>query len=152
MEKYDSSKDALEHKANVEKVMKPLIDDLVKRAAEHDNSKLVSPEKEGYDSLVPELRAAKYGSAQYNKIRKDMMELCLSHHYEVNRHHPEHFENGIMDFTIVDLVEYFVDTFAASLKSDTDYSEGVKINADKHNLPDALVQIFINTVNEYFPK
>jgi len=149
---YDSTVDALEHKKIVEKTMKVIIEDLVYRASIHDNSKLESPEREGYDSLIPELRKAKYGSEKYNQIRKDMMDRCLSHHYEVNRHHPEHFENGIEEFTLVDLVEYFVDTYSASTKSDTPYSEGVKINAKKHNLPDVLVKIFENTVTEYFPK
>lgn len=151
-EPYDSTKDAQEHKTNVQRVMNELLRDINKRIENHDNSKFESPEREGYDKYIPMLKEAKYGSAEYNKIRKDMMDDCLSHHYEVNRHHPEHFENGILEFTIVDLFEYFVDTYAASLKSDTPYAEGVKINADKHKLPKELVEIFKNTVDEYFPK
>lgn len=150
MNNYDSTIDTLEHKSNVEKLMRVITVDLMTRGSHHDDSKLESPEKEGYDSLIPELRNAKYGSIEYNNIRKKMMDTCLGHHYEVNRHHPEHFENGILDFTLVDLVEYFVDTFAASMKSDTPFSDGVKINAEKHKLPKELAQIFINTVNEYF--
>ena len=147
---YDSTRDTLEHKANIEKVMAILIDDLVNRKQNHDNSKLEFTEKNGYDKFIPLLKDAPYGSKEYNDVRKEMMNSCLKHHYEVNRHHPEHFENGIEDFTIVDLLEYFSDTYAASLKSDTPYSDGVKFNSKKHNLPDVLVKIFINTVNEYF--
>lgn len=149
-EKYDSIKDYMAHVIRVKKNMAILMCDLEERARTHDMSKTQSPEKEGYDKYIPLLRTAKYGTEAYNKIREDMRKDCLDHHYEVNRHHPEHFENGIRDFTIVDLFEYFVDCYSSSLLSDTPFEEGVKINAKKHNLPPELVQIFINTVREYF--
>lgn len=152
MQVYDSRKDYEDHVRIVRKNMDVITTELNNRAAHHDDSKKVSPEKEGYDEFIPKLKAAKYGSPEYEEIRKQMNDVCLSHHYEVNRHHPEHFENGIKDMTIPDLVEYFVDGYSASLKSDTPYADGVKRNAKVHNLPDVLVQIFINTVNEYFTK
>lgn len=149
---YDSTRDTMDHKDNIKKVMNLVIKDLSSRRDIHDNSKLEYPEKQGYDEFIPKLKDTPYGTPEYNKVRQDMMDHCLRHHYDVNRHHPEHFQGGIKDFTIVDLVEYFCDTYAASLKSDTPYAEGLKINAKKHNLPDVLVEIFSNTVEEYFGK
>ena len=150
--KYDSTQDTIRHIKNINMVMSKLLEDLEHRKVNHDHSKLESPEREGYNEFIPKLKTAKYGSAEYNNIRKEMMDTCLGHHYEVNRHHPEHFARGIKDFTIVDLVEYFSDTFAASMLSDTPYEKGLMVNADKHHLPPELVEIFKNTVNEYFPK
>ena len=147
---YDSYSDTMIHKNNIFDVMLPLIEALQIRMNDHDKSKLEKPEKEGYDKFIPLLRTAKYGTPEYNKIREDMMTECLSHHYEVNRHHPEHFENGLADMNIVDFFEYFCDCYASSLVSDTPFEKGVEINAKKHNLPDVMVSIFKNTVRDYF--
>jgi len=146
---YDSKFDTMEHKKNVSNIMNIIVEELIVRGVSHDKSKLTHPEKEGYDTFIPKLKSLKYGTEEYNKVRQEMMDSCLAHHYQVNRHHPEHFENGISDFTLVDLVEYFVDTYAASLKSDTGYEKGLMINAKKHKLPKELVSIFKNTVDSY---
>ena len=147
---YDSRIDTNAHKEVVREVFGILIEDFKLRRLTHDASKFVSPEKEGYDKFIPMLKETPYASPEYVKVRQQMFDECLKHHYEVNRHHPEHFENGIKDFTIVDLVEYFVDTYSASTRSDTPFSEGLKFNAKKHNLPEEIVMIFENTVREYF--
>lgn len=147
---YDSEEDTKLHQQKVKEVGEELLDYMQYRLESHDISKLMPEEKEGYDKYIPLLKKTPYGTPEYNKVRKEMEERCLSHHYQVNRHHPEHFENGINDFTLVDLFEYFVDTYAASTKSDTPYEKGVMINAKKHDLPDSLVSIFKNTVKEYF--
>lgn len=147
---YDSAVDTSAHKAVVKRVGELLVEELNRRIAQHDLSKYDEPERSCYDKYIPMLREAKYGSKEYYEIREKMQKEGLDHHYQVNRHHPEHFKDGIRDMTIVDLVEYFIDTYSASTKSDTPYSEGVKKNADHHKLPDELVQIFINTVDAYF--
>lgn len=147
---YDSTKDADAHREAVTRIGNMIVKEIQRRISDHDLSKYRDPERSCYDKYIPQLREAKYGSKEYYAIREQMQKEGLDHHYQVNRHHPEHFENGIKDMTIVDLVEYFIDTYAASTKSDTPYKEGVKANAGRHHLPDALVQIFINTVNAYF--
>lgn len=147
---YDSAVDTSAHKAVINRVGELLVEELNREIMQHDLSKYDEPEKSCYDKYIPMLREAKYGSKEYYEIREKMQKEGLDHHYQVNRHHPEHFKNGIADMTIVDLVMYFIDTYSASTKSDTPYSEGVKINADKHKLPNELVQIFINTVDAYF--
>lgn len=148
--KYDSAYDTKAHMEVVSRVGEEIIRAITDRIPLHDKSKLEDPEKACYDKYIPMLKEAKYGSKEYYEIKEKMKKEGLDHHFQVNRHHPEHFENGIEDMTIVDLVEYFIDTYSASTKSDTPYSEGVKANAKTHNLPDALVKIFINTVDAYF--
>lgn len=147
---YDSARDTRTHQNIVKETGWRIVDELKTRFKDHDLSKLTEPEKSCYDKFIPMLKETKYGSKEYHDVQRQMQKEGLDHHYQVNRHHPEHFANGINDMTIVDLVEYFVDTYSASLKSDTPYSEGVKKNAARHKLPEELVNIFINTVDAYF--
>jgi hypothetical protein len=37
------------------------------------------------------------------------MAPALKHHYENNRHHPEHFKNNIDDMNLIDLIEMLCD-------------------------------------------
>lgn len=149
---YDSTIDTEKHKKNIEYVMlEVLIPELVRRAEEHDNSKLRPPEKECYDKYIPQLRTEKYGTAPYLKIRKAMESEGLKHHYEENRHHPEHFPNNdISHMNLVDLLEMFADHYASSLLSDTGYVPGEKNNAKRYNYDDQILKIFLNTYNDYF--
>ena len=60
MEKYDSTKDTLEHIKNIRDVFTVLvIPEIEKRVFNHDLSKLSSPEKETYDKYIPELKKVK---------------------------------------------------------------------------------------------
>jgi len=42
------------------------------------------------------------------------MKPAIEHHYKNNRHHPEHFNNGIDEMNLVDLIELLCDWKAAS--------------------------------------
>lgn len=148
---YDSTKDTMEHKNRINLVMNELIKELIYRRNHHDDSKLESPEKEAYDMYIPLLQKVEYGSREYDIIKQRMAKTCLNHHYEMNRHHPEHFPNSdISNMTLVDLLEMFCDHLAASMKSDTEYEKGEEINKDKYHYSDDIYKILINTYNEYF--
>jgi len=147
---YDSTIDAKSHITNVGRVMNKLIADLEKRKIYHDASKLSEPERSCYDKYIPLLKEAKYGSPEYVEIRRNMQKEGLDHHYRVNRHHPEHFDNGVDDMTLVDLVEMFVDWKAASMRSDTGFIEGLAGNKKRYKLSDQIYKIFKNTHKEYF--
>jgi len=77
--------------------------ELLDRSARHDLSKTREPEWAVYDMFVPPLRATAYGSVEYLTL-VDAMGEGLRHHYAHNRHHPEHFANGINGMTLVDLL------------------------------------------------
>lgn len=94
MQKYDSTKDTLEHIDAVRSVMRCVISDLITRADIHDRSKLASPEKEAFDELTPKLKGSTYGSDEYKGFLKQMA-APLAHHYAHNDHHPEYFGNCI---------------------------------------------------------
>lgn len=148
---YNSAKDTRLHKDNVFNVIMLLaIPELFERAEYHDDSKLKPPEKEVYDEFIPKLRTAKYGTPEYEKIRDDMRKAGGDHHNKVNRHHPEYFPNGINGMTLNDFNEMVYDWFAASLRSDTTFIEGLDRNIEKYGIPPMMKNIIINTYNDKF--
>src|SRR3990167_9483910 len=88
---------------------------LLDRADIHDQSKLASPEVELFTEFTPKLATCTYGSAEYEGFRKAMGEALL-HHYAKNRHHPEHFPEGIDGMSLIDLVEMLCDWKAATMR------------------------------------
>ena len=148
---YDSTVDAKKHIAAIQRLFNNvIIPELEKRKESHDESKFKSPERETYDKYIPMLKETKYGSDEYYEVRKKMEQEGLKHHYEVNRHHPEHFPGGINDMTLIDVVEMFCDWYAASLNSDTGFKSGLKNNKNKFHMSEQLYQIFLNAYKEYF--
>ena len=152
MNTYDSTDDTLKHKENIRHVIEDIIvPELLKRAKTQDDSKLQSPEKETYDEFIPKLKTAKYGSGEYLQLKTEMEKKGLKHHFEVNRHHPEHYPNNDISYmNLIDLVEMFADHYAASLRSDTGYEKGEKSNADRYHYSDQILKILLNTHKELF--
>ena len=151
---YDSSKDTYLHKENIINVMMLLIiPELFDRAEHHDDSKLRSPEKEEvYNEFIPTLKPTRYGSPEYESIRKEMSMKGGKHHSSVNRHHLEFFKTGISGMNMNDLMEMVCDWFAASLRSDTSFIDGLDLNVKKYGIPPMLENIIVNTYNDYFKK
>lgn len=142
---YNSERDTLLHKAAVYSIGNGLLQRLMERFRLHDNSKLRGKEKAGYDEMVPKLKETEYGSKEYDKVKEEMFDKCLKHHYAANRHHPEHFEHGIDDMNIVDLVEMYVDWKAASTRSSSSFRAGLEVNAKRYGMSEQLRKIFENT-------
>ena len=150
-ERYDSSQDALSHieivRANIDK----MVSEIKLRGENHDLSKLQEPEKSSNDYFIPLLKKVKFGTPEYVKVDSERRNgEGLKHHFKVNRHHPDHFQNGINDMNIVDIIEMICDTIAASRKSDSSFEDGLKFNAERYNFPKELENIILNTYNEYF--
>ena len=142
---YDSRVATYEHKTEVCAAISRIIADLLQRTVEHDASKLVSPEVEVFDRVTPQLRGLTYGSDEYKVALADMGEGLL-HHYAANRHHPEHFSEGIRGMTIVDMVEMFCDWMAATKRhADGDLMKSIRLNQKRFGYSDDLKDIFENT-------
>ena len=116
----------------------------------HDRSKFEEPEKSTYDKYIPLLKNVKYGSDEYNEIRNKMHEEVLQHHYRENRHHPEHFENGVNDMNLIDIIEMVCDWYTTSLLSDTDFEKGLEINCERFGINEQLAKIIFNTYKDLF--
>ncbi len=133
------------HQENVKVFMNKLIKMQINRYENHDISKELSPEVEIFAEYTPKLAKSTFGSAEY-KLFLEEMEPVLEHHYAVNRHHPEHFPNGILDMNLVDLIEMICDWKAASLRHNNgNILKSIDINKDRFNISDDLVKILKNT-------
>jgi hypothetical protein len=142
---YGSRVDNLQHSQRVGELMIQLGKELLDRSTCHDRSKTLPPEVEVFDEYTPKLKTSTYGSDEYKGFLVGMGE-GLKHHYASNRHHPEHFENGVNGMTLVDLLEMLADWKAATERhADGDLARSLEIQRDRFGLADQLVQIFRNT-------
>ncbi len=86
---YDSRLDNYEHIIEVQRNMILVISQLMERMVEHDQSKLVPPERELFDVYTGRLRTLDYGTPEYEASLR-MLGPALAHHYACNSHHPEY--------------------------------------------------------------
>ena len=142
---YDSTADTLKHIKRVNTLLIYCVKEVLNRATKHDASKLVSPEKEGFDEHTHKLSSLKYGSQEYKDCLSELQPI-LQHHYARNSHHPEHYKNGINDMDLFDLIEMFFDWKAASERqNDGNILVSVQKNKEKYGMSDQLLRIFENT-------
>lgn len=146
--KYDSQKDTLEHIVKVRKCIAQINYELEMRALKHDHDKIDNPtEKALFDEYTPKLKECTYGSDEYKKFLAGLKE-GLDIHYANNRHHPEHFENGINGMNLIDLVEMICDWKAASERhADGDVYKSIEINQQRFGYSDELKIILENTID-----
>jgi hypothetical protein len=142
----DSRPETWEHIHNVQHKLNKIIVELTKRAHEHDQSKLISPEVECFDEYTEKLKHITYGSEEYKKSL-ELIKPALDHHYAKNDHHVDHFPNGIKDMSLVHLVEMLCDWAAASERHhDGNIKKSIEYNQKRYNYSDELKQIFMNTL------
>lgn len=145
---YDSRQDTIDHIYKVMDLLDKVVINIENRAAEHDASKLKEPEKSMYDEFTPKLRELTYGSDEYKECLKKMG-VALKHHYADNSHHPEHYEYGINDMSLLDIIEMIVDWKAATLRhADGNIHDSLRINKERFKISDQLQYIIINTIKE----
>ena len=133
------------HIEAVRKYIRFMIDKLDTRGVKHDASKLESPEVEVFAEYTPKLAGTTFGSKEYY-ANLEGMKSALIHHYAANRHHPEHFGNGINDMTLIDILEMFCDWKASTLRhNDGNLLKSIETNAERFNIEGQLKQILINT-------
>ena len=143
---YDSTEDTQDHIGKVVDLIDRFLVHIARRGRSHDLSKLESPEKDLFDEYTPLLQETTYGSDEYKQYLKEMGE-ALEHHYEKNRHHPNHHKRGIDGMTLIDIVEMFCDWKAASMRHG-DFAASLEHNRQRFNIGDQLHSIFVNTANE----
>lgn len=142
---YDSKADTLEHIRLVNAEILDFCQNLLVRAKYHDQSKLGEIEKPGFDEWTPILKDLQYGSKAYKKSL-DQLRPYLEHHYANNRHHPEHFSNGIEGMNLLDVVEMLLDwKAAASRTKDGSIFKSLPINIERFGIEPGLAKILHNT-------
>lgn len=138
------------HVKKVQKNLNLFIKDLIHRGENHDTSKFEEPELTIFAENTEKLAKTVYGSEEYKQLLVEV-KPAIEHHYAKNRHHPEHWPNGIEDMTLIDLVEMLADWKAATERNkDGNIRKSIEINAAKYKMSPQLRTIFENTVREYF--
>jgi Family of unknown function (DUF5662) len=146
---YDSRPATFFHSQRVGELMVQLVTETLERSTCHDRSKTESPEVEVFDEFTPKLKTSTYGSDEYKGFLVEMGE-GLKHHYAANRHHPEHFTNGVNGMTLVDLIEMLADWKAATERHDDgDLAKSLEIQRERFGLSDQLVGILRNTAEHF---
>jgi hypothetical protein len=143
---YDSTADTLLHSRRVGELLVSVLDALAHRAVNHDLSKTKSPELEMFNEFTPKLKHSTYGSDEYKGFLAEMQE-GLKVHYANNRHHPEHYREGISGMTLIDLIEMLADWKAATERHDDgDIQRSLEINQERFEIDDQLQAILTNTI------
>ena len=139
-------KDTLEHKQMVMHFMNMLIKELMDRAEHHDDSKLEQDELPLFDEYTPKLKVTEYDSEEYKGFLEGL-KPALEHHYANNRHHPEHFPDGIKNMNLVDLVEMICDWKAATYRQrNGNILKSIDINRERFGYSKELQGILDNTI------
>lgn len=152
------SVETYKHILNVQNNIGLFVKELLDRSVNHDQSKLDSPEVEIFGEYTPELAKVSYykeGSTEElsdeYKALLEKVKPAIEHHYSKNRHHPEHFPDGVRDMTLIDLVEMLCDWKAAAERNKNgNIRKSIEVNAERYKMTPQLRQIFENTVREMF--
>lgn len=145
-----SNLDTIKHIHAVRELLYKMIESLDERARLHDQSKLESPEQEIFGEHFEKLASTEYGTPEYDALL-EKVKPAITHHYANNRHHPEHWTNGIDDMTLIDLVEMLCDWKAATMRNKNgNLRKQIEVNAGRFKFTSQLLQIFQNTVREMF--
>lgn len=149
MEQIDTEEYIKGHISRVRKHINTFVQLLLKRAMNHDKSKLEEPEFSWWKEMDSEPRYP-YGSEEYKqKIKK--WNKVFKHHYKYNRHHPEHYDYGVSEMTLVDIVEMMCDWLG--YKDTITISEALKVcdeQMKRYNISDDVRQIIFNTLLSYY--
>ena len=123
----------LRHIGLVSSYLRRLAYALEERADIHDLSKFSGEEFAGFVEINRIARTCAFGSPEYKRSIQGNNTVSL--HYSHSSHHPEHYENGITDMSLIDLIEMVTDWKAASITyGQTSLQESLEIQVKRFNL------------------
>ena len=150
--KQEYERDTWEHIHHVQDYLERALTNLDVRMRNHDRTKLVDPEAEGFMAMAEELKLAEtnYGSDEYRAIIKKYKDSTVGPHYAANDHHPEHYPDGIWGMSLLSILEMLCDWKAATLrmKDGGDLASSIALNRERFGYTDQMAQILINTARE----
>jgi len=149
IEELRTNAETQKHVDLVRLLLKDFAIQLLDRGVAHDQSKFSEAELPVFTEYTAKLKGTTYGSDEYKQYLAEM-KPALDHHYAENSHHPEHFQNGIRDMTLVDLVEMLLDWWASTQRhEDGDIFRSITLNEKRFNIPPELSDIFRNTIRSF---
>ena len=88
-------------------------------------------------------------SPEENNLRERLLPASV-HHRKKNRHHPEHFENGIDGMNLIDIIEMIVDWRSASDRVPGDsIRKSLPILEERYKISPQLLKIIENTLEDF---
>ena len=146
--KYDSRKYTKKHIKRVREYLTECMIELNNKAIMHDYDKIHNDqEKAMFDEYTPKLQHCTYGSEEYKSFLAGL-KPALDIHYANNRHHPEHFENGIRGMNLLDVLEMVCDWKASSERhADGNIYKSIEINQERFGYSDDLKNLLKNTAD-----
>ena len=132
-----------------DKLLCMYLDELIDRELHHDRTKLEEPEKHYFDLWTPHIQEGELGTVKYEEFLEKLAP-ALEHHYRCNRHHPEHFGNGIYGMTIMDLTELLCDWCATDDRhANTNIYKSIDILSNRFNYSTPMIKVLSNTCERY---
>lgn len=108
--------DQLLHVGEVSENLEQIASELRKRGIAHDRTKFQEGEFDAFVSTREKFKKANYGTPEYQECI-DTIKPAIDHHYEHNRHHPDHYEEGVITMNLVDILEMLADWKAAARRN-----------------------------------
>jgi hypothetical protein len=138
-------KETKEHIDQVRLLTKKLAYMVIERGEAHDASKLEEPELPFFTKYTDKLAGTTYGSDEYYEYLKEL-KPAIEHHYANNRHHPNHFPNGVSDMNLIDVIELLADWKSSSMRhNDGNILKSIELNAKRFGINEQLISILFNT-------
>lgn len=132
-----------EHIQEVQYAFLDFINELQVRAINHDQSKYSDAErpllenKEYLGTLI-------YNSPEYYQAL-EKVKGAVNNHYFHNDHHPEHFDLGIKDMNIFQLIDMLIDWKVASEANGNNIFQSLEINKERYDIPIDIYFLLKNT-------
>lgn len=136
----------LDHRERVGHLIREFVNQMMKRAIEHDRSKFEEPEFSEFAQYVPELEKLEYGSEEYKNNLQKLKSPALDNHYSNNDHHIEH-HGEIEEMDLLQVLEMFLDWCAATERHDdgNDIFDSIEHHYKQGEISKQTAAIFRNT-------
>lgn len=145
--KFKVITDIIRHASEVHENLSQVSNDLERRGIAHDRSKLEAIEFDGFVKTRSRFEKVNYGSEEYRECAK-AIQPSIDHHYQNNRHHAKHFENGFADMNLLDILEMIADWKAASRRSpDLLFEDSLSRAFDMYKIPKNMQRHIILTLD-----
>lgn len=138
--------DTIAHIKAVQGFLSDIIAALDLRLSAHDESKLREPELSGYAGLSEALKGLAYGTPEHRAAFAPFKPI-IKHHYLHNDHHPEHFQNGINDMDLLQIIEMLADWKAASTRHSASLTETIGTTIERFGISEQFALIIRNTID-----
>lgn len=151
-EQKSANFETMRHMERVRNLLNDVVIEFLHRGRLHDQSKLAPPEVEAMAKNTDKLNGLTYGKKDYaDNLEKEDLKAALAHHYANNRHHPQHFKNGVNGMNLIDLLEMLCDWKAASERHNNgNIRTSLAENIARYDIEQQLAKIIENTAEFLF--